>query len=130
MDTVRLRTLSFKSVFWFGKYNGLSVQQCIDSKRIGYLFFIYYNIAGVSFSDEVLRKIDLIGETFDHRIKKPGSDVELFEKLKADQMEKRQNKDYMDKKTRGREKVKLVKTNRRERIYFSRRSLQSRNQGH
>jgi len=84
MDTIRLRTLAEKSTMWFGKYEGQTVAQIISGGHSFYLRWIYYNIAGVSFNDEILNKIYV---PMEERIEKPGTNPEIGERL---------NKEFFD----------------------------------
>jgi len=79
MDVVRLRKLARKSVFWFGKYEGVSVQQIIDLNKWTYLRWVYFNCGEVTFMDEILKEI-LVPD--DMRIDKPGTHPELHEILR------------------------------------------------
>ena len=76
MDITLLRILTEKSIMKFGKYAESSVQQIIDSKNIHYLRYIYYNIEGISFSIDVLNKINIYPK---FRIDKPGKNPDLFD---------------------------------------------------
>jgi len=69
MDTIRLRTLTFKSMLLFGKYANLTVQNIVDSGKTLYLVWVYYNLDGISFNEEVLKAIGIT-----EYINKPGSD--------------------------------------------------------
>ena len=70
--TPTLRKLSFKSKMGFGKYADLTVQEIINMQRTSYLRAIYYNLEGISFLDEVLEKLRIIGPDHDYTIPKPG----------------------------------------------------------
>lgn len=67
---VLLRTLTRKSVLWFGKFEGLKIQQIIDLRHQTYLRWIYYNCKEVTFLDDILSEITIIE---DRRIVKPGT---------------------------------------------------------
>lgn len=75
MDTIRLRTLSMKSVIGFGQYADLSVSQCLTLGHSGYLQWVYYNCSNISFLPEVLA---LIYIPENGRIQKPGTDEQRF----------------------------------------------------
>jgi len=82
---IRLRTLARKSVLWFGKHHGLSVQQLLDLHKATYLRWVYYNIAGVSFSDEILEEITIrVGR----RIEKPGIAPEIHQEVSEENLQK------------------------------------------
>ena len=70
MDVVRLRTMTEKSVFQSGKYEGLSVHQVLSLNR-DYLAYAYYTYEGISFCNEILERL---GITEDLRIPKPSKD--------------------------------------------------------
>ena len=57
MDVPLLRTLSFKSKLGFGKYADMTVYEIINLDKSDYLRWIYYNVNGISFNNEVLFKI-------------------------------------------------------------------------
>ena len=69
-----LRKLTEKSVFGFGKYNGLTIRQVLDLNHPQYLRWIYFNINEISFVDEILGEIKI---SENYRIKKPGANKEL-----------------------------------------------------
>lgn len=73
-ESALLRTLTGKSVLWFGKYNGVKVQQIIDLQNPGYLRWIYYNYNGITFTEDVLKEITITGN---RKIKKPGIAPEM-----------------------------------------------------
>jgi len=66
---VSLRTLTRKSLLWFGKYQGLSIQQIIDLRNQTYLRWLYYNYEGITFIEDILKQITIEGE---REIQKPG----------------------------------------------------------
>jgi hypothetical protein len=78
MDVVRLRTMTEKSVFQSGKYEGLSVHQVLSLNR-DYLAYAYYTYEGISFCNEILERL---GITEDLRIPKPSRDEEKFKEYK------------------------------------------------
>lgn len=80
-DVVLLRTMSLKSILNFGKYSGMSIQQILDLKKTGYLRYLYYNKEGITFVDDILKIIGVIGNNFDYRIDKPGKNPELCKKI-------------------------------------------------
>lgn len=72
--TIHLRTLARKSVLDFGKYEGWTVQQCLDMKNYRILRWYYYNCSMISFMPDIL---DEIGIPEDKRIAKPGKAPEI-----------------------------------------------------
>lgn len=78
MDVTRLRTMARKSVFHFGKYMMSTVQQVLDLKAYRALRYYYYHCSNISFLPDIL---DEIGIPEKYRIAKPGTDVEMDERL-------------------------------------------------
>lgn len=76
MDTIRLRTMSRKSMFHEGKYAGLTVQDILNSGNKSFLRFAYYNYSMISFLPDVLEEI---GIKEGYKINKPGKDLEMFD---------------------------------------------------
>lgn len=72
-----LRKLAYKSKLNFGKFKDLTVQDLINLGRKSYLRYIYYNLNGISFIDDVLRDIKIIGDGYDYTIQKPGINPDL-----------------------------------------------------
>jgi hypothetical protein len=135
MDIIRLRILNYKSVIGFGKYATCTVQQVIDIHKQRYLIWLYCNIAGISFADEILNHIGLFKEEW--RIKKPGTSPSLYEEYS------RSLERYIDKEITALGKVILIKkktshvkaelNNYNKRVelqYYNKRLLQSKNHGH
>jgi len=129
MDTVLLRKMSFKSTFTFGKYTGMSVQQVLDLKHTAYIRYVYFNIGGISFVDEILELVGVFNSKvgFDYRIIKPGTNPEIGKSIS-------ENKSgYISKK--GLEIVKLDNKRRigsfikRDKIFYSKGNLQRANHG-
>jgi hypothetical protein len=132
-----LRTLTKKSIMWFGKYNNLSIQQILDLKELGYLRFIYYNYSGISFNDEILTTIGVFEE---YRIQKPGKNIELHKTIGDHRMKifcansiNNGNiipyvtaKNYVKRK----KKAQYVGFKKTDSIRFSKSSLQRLNHGH
>jgi hypothetical protein len=77
-ESVVLRTLTGKSVMWFGKYEGLKVQQIIDLHHKDYIRYIYYNFSGITFTEEVLKEVAISNERV---IKKPGTAPEMHQQV-------------------------------------------------
>ena len=80
MDVLRLRTMARRSLFEYGKLEGLSVQDTINSSRQYTLAYNYYRYGMISFLDEILEELLITG---DLRIEKPGTNVEMYEKWKT-----------------------------------------------
>jgi hypothetical protein len=133
MDTVRLRTLTWKSVFWFGEYNGMKVQQVFDLNHYPYLRYVYYHYEGISFIDEILSKIGVFNQYADRRIQKPGRNMELYTEIQHimfSQLVHKTNFRQAVYTLRIGAKLKQRRTMNKEDITFSRGNLQRMNQGH
>jgi hypothetical protein len=134
MDVVLFRKLTWKSVIKFGKYKDLSIQQIYNLGHTQYLRYLYYNMESISFIDEILGKINVFGLKFDYRIKKPGTNIELFDKINRICFNKQCKKVDIPKIITQRQK-KVRKANymlsdRKDKSYFSKAAMQARNQGH
>lgn len=74
MDTIRLRTLTLKSLMKFGKYKDLTVYEVIYGlRKPNHIIDCYFNLSMVSFNEEVL---DIVGIAVEYRISKPGKSVD------------------------------------------------------
>lgn len=128
-EAILLRTLTPKSILWFGKHEGKSVRQIIDLRDSQYIRWIYYNVAGVSFTDEVLDMIKLPQE---YEINKPGIDVDLGEKVMALAREhvdpKKRNGIAVS--TKKRLKAKYTAKRKYRQKYNTKKYMQLKNQGH
>jgi|ERR1035437_1365309 hypothetical protein len=123
-ESVVLRTLTGKSTMWFGKFEGLKVQQILDLYHKDYLRWIYYNVAGISFSEDVLTAIT-INEA--RMISKPGIAPEMHDKV-FDENRKNMHlftKNHNDRITRIRAKVKYIDTCQS--VFFTKGQLQAMN---
>jgi len=130
MDTIRLRTLSWKSFLGFGKYKELSVQQIYDLGHTAYLRYIYYNMEGISFNEEILKAIHVINSKFDNRISKPGIDVELgikIDHLMFDLRCKKMNPAHVINKNNKDVKLAIHRRLNYEKDHFSKAAMQRRN---
>jgi len=129
MDTIRLRTMTYKSILIGGKFDGMTIHQMISLGRFRYLRYTYFKYSALTFIDEIL---DLINIPKEYRIKKPGSNIELNKELNAKYDEMANGKKNPTSHSIVEKQFKTKKNNRirREKIYFSKGSMQSRNQGH
>lgn len=76
MSTVLLRTLTRKSTIGFGKFNTWTVGDLIDIKQNKFhLAGIYFKLARVTFTPEVLAEIGITGDDI---ITKPGKAPEKY----------------------------------------------------
>jgi hypothetical protein len=80
MDVPLLRTLTLKSRIGFGQFRDLTVSEIIDLAMLPYLRWLYFNMEGLTFTNEILINIKI---DQDFRIEKPGRKPELHEKLMA-----------------------------------------------
>jgi hypothetical protein len=133
MDVPILRTLAWKSILGFGKYKLLSIQQIFDLGHTAYLRYIYYNIEGISFNEEILTSIYVISKGFDDRIKKPGINTELGKKIDGIMfnfhVQKEGNAAHTMNRIRKGSKIRLNELQTFERQYYSKQSMQRRNHG-
>ena len=108
-ESILLRTLTRKSVLWFGKYNGIKVQQVIDLRSPAYLRWIYYNITGVTFTDDILQELTI---TENRKIKKPGIAPEMHNEVMEEHKESMHlfSQCHMNRIIKIRAKCKLAKT--------------------
>ena len=108
---VLLRKLTHKSVLWFGKHEGLRVQQLIDLQHQTYLRWVYYNCNGISFVEEILEKLKIAE---DKRISKPGTCPEFHNEICQENQKKMgfKAKSHMRKVTRVRKAAKEMRSNR------------------
>lgn len=79
-----LRTMTLKSKFIGGKYDGLTVQSVINVHP-NYVARSYFDMSMISFVSEVL---DMVGITEEYRIKKPGTNKELRHKFFKEKLDK------------------------------------------
>lgn len=108
---VILRTLTRKSILWFGKHNGMTVQQILDLHYGTYLRYIYYNVAGVSFCNDILDEITI---RENRRIKKPGSAPEMHTEICEENLKKLSFKSRMhyNKVNRIKKEILEIKSDR------------------
>ena len=76
MDVIRLRTLTTKSRLGFGQYADMTIDQIIAIKKKIYLVWVYFNINGISFTDDIL---DAFFYDKKWLIDKPGTNPKMFE---------------------------------------------------
>ena len=128
MDTIRLRTLARKSIMGFGRFHDYRVHDLINLGHKRFLRWYYYNMSMISFNDEIL---DVIGITEEHRITKPGKNPNRHDELNKEidpnwqGLSKHKTKLNGKAASRGRQTAQR----HRERIYYSKGSMQARNHG-
>lgn len=140
-EYIQLRRLAMKSKMPGGKFKDRTVENLIESGHEWYLAFIYYRYEHLSFLDEIL---DRIGITEEHRIQKPGVDLEKLKQLRISQWAERmdgideelQNKIRMWRAAHKRKVERVQRARRLERHEQSmeralaKGRLQWKNQGH
>ncbi len=137
METIRLRTLTRKSILLFGKYEGRSIQQLIDLRQANYLRWVYLYFEGISFIPEILKEIHL------KPIEKPGCDRDLAKKINDIEMKcamaignkinpiEAQIKASKIKNYKHREhKRNYMSFKKRDSLAFKKSRMQGKNQGH
>jgi len=132
MDVPLLRTLTEMSPMRFGKYREMRVGDLIKMQKNRYLRWVYFNIAGVSFADDVLQKIGVLSfndSVFDYRIEKPGIDPERNEALNKLKMTKMQLRDKSHVLSRDRKIKKQYLVSNERSTNETKRVLQARNHG-
>lgn len=77
MDVIKLRVLTPKSIFKFGPYKGQSVG-VIVKRSPNYIVNAYYNLSAISFNNEILEELGIVGEFV---IDKPSKDKSLAKKF-------------------------------------------------
>lgn len=128
-NAVLLRKLTEKSKLKFGEYADLTVGDLLKIGKKKYLRWCYYHCSMITFIDEIL---DILSIRDDFLIEKPGKNIELFEKHTelingfTPGLMKKINKMHSSKVFKAKNKGRIKRENR----YFSKGSLQARNQGH
>jgi len=128
MDIIRLRTLTFKSTMKFGQYAELDVARVIELGKSTYLKWVYFNIEGISFTDEVLDYLKIWPE---YRIQKPGKDPEIFEQILKGKYYKFLGIEGLVSKSisKKRYKARVITNQKRRAVYSSKGYLQAKNHG-
>lgn len=126
-DRMLLRVMARKSIFTGGKYEGLSVQMVLDLGKIWGLVCRYYRYDTISFLPDIL---DEIGITEEFRIKKPGSDIHLFEKWKEMIREKEDNLTRMKLVSHNKKDRKMKLIRREISRTMSKSNLTNKHRGH
>jgi hypothetical protein len=130
MDVPLLRKMTEKSILTFGMYKGMTVDHVLRLGKMDYLRYIYYNVVGITFTDELLYKISVRGKW---KIDKPGANPEAGVRLNNRMVEHRIKKGanthpLWRAKVRGRSRY--MDFRRRDAIKYSRSGMQWKNQGH
>jgi len=127
-DVILLRKLVYKSKINFGQYKGQTVEEVMRLGKNGYLRYLYYNVEGISFIDEILKKIGVIGNNFDYSIKKPGKDPDMGKEIN-DRILKHlslKQRSHIKKILKAKETGKYIS----DKAPYSKGNLQRWNQGH
>jgi hypothetical protein len=129
MDTIRLRTLTEKSILGFGRHADLKVGDILKTFKFRYLRFVYYNCSMISFTDDILDKIYITPE---YRIDKPGKNPDMCKTLndiidtKRPAFSKFKSESHWRKVRKGQK----VSFDKRRIIRENKKMDQLRNQGH
>lgn len=125
---VKLRTLTRKSVLWFGKHEDRSVQQIIDLGRlagVSYLAWLYYNNDKISFNDELLEELFIVGDLI---LNKPTKNPLMYKRWKKENLNDQDYLDlYRDKKRES--KFNRYSSNRNDSKNFSAQNIMNKNHG-
>ena len=110
---------------WFGKYNGLKVQQIIDLHEKDYIRYLYYNFSGITFTEEVLNEISITEERV---IVKPGIAPDMHQRVFDENRKSMHLFTRMsnDKKIDTHAKIRFFNTCRS--VHFTKSQLQAVNQ--
>jgi hypothetical protein len=138
MSTILLKKLTPKSIIPAGKNKGLTVQDVLNKSKID-LIYSYFNYSKITFTDEVLDQLRI---NLEDRIEKPGKNPEIGLKYINRNIGARAtfliDKENINSKTLAAVKKSYAKSKfkarykaliERERIQFSKSSLQRKNQG-
>ena len=108
MDIIRLRTMTLKSRFNGGVWDGVPIGTLIGRDQKYYCVVSYYKYDTINYTDDVL---ELLGITKEVQIPKPGSDMSMLEAWKQvnslDNMTDQERIEFMSKiKSRFKRKAK------------------------
>lgn len=129
MSVVLLRKLTEKSTLKFGKYADLTVLYLLEHQKKNYLRWVYFNSSNITFTDEILDKLNI---TQEFRFDKPNKNEDLFKKFSdfIDSFRTEKSREISDKKVLKKNKAILVRNQKFDKTFFSKSSLQKRNHGH
>lgn len=121
------RKLTLKSTLKFGKYSDLTIQQIIDQKHTQYLRWVYYNVSGIDFMEDIKR---MIGIEEKDEIPKPGVNPEKGQEITDKRIKSLdfKKKNHFDKINRKKKEFINLKISRME--LPNKMNLTRRNQGH
>jgi len=127
-DAVLLRTMTEKSVIHFGQHKGQTIEEILRLGKKAYLRYLYYNVEGISFTEDILRKIGIVTDAYDDRISKPGKDPEYGKEVEEHMFK---HAGIITKnRVKSRAKAKGVASKIKDAKQFSRGNLAWKNQGH
>jgi len=128
--TVILRKLTKKTILGYGKYRELTVQSVFNIGRKEYIKWSYYNLSNITFADDILDELEIIEK---NRIEKPGKNADKWDNYQEFLSNSNSTSD-LEKKIRKKSYIKREKAKNsgrfaRDKIYYSKGSMASRNQG-
>jgi hypothetical protein len=124
-----LRTLTEKSKLGFGMHKDILVGEILKLNQYSYIRYIYYNVSGISFAENILELVNIRKED---RIQKPGKDPEYGTKLQS----LISSCATFKQKAHNKKRFKLIKNaiytqkNIRDKKYFSKCRSKAFNEGH
>lgn len=124
-----LRIMTEKSIIGFGQYKDMKIGDIIKLGKNDYLRWIYYNYEGLSFTDEILYKINIRGRW---KISKPGKDIDSgihLEKIMLGCRIAKEKGAFLMGRYKKRAKVKLKRFEKQDNRYWSKEKMQQINQG-
>lgn len=116
--------MTLKSTLRFGIYEGLTVERIIAIGKRQYLAHIYFDIAGITFTDDVLT---ILGIKENYRFNKPGTNKDLSKKHFI-RIKPRGLEGYIKHRIRKRKSNATIQT--REELQCKKSVLQAYNHGH
>jgi len=128
MEVTLLRTLTQKSYLKFGKYTDFRVGELLQTYKFRYLRWIYFNCSKITFTDEIL---ELLNITKEFKIDKPGKCSEnhdLLNEILNNNIPKFRV-EYLKTETKREKKRNYINLMKRNKIHFSKKSMQRRNHG-
>jgi len=129
MAVTLLRTLTEKSQLKFGKYEYLTVREVLNLKHPQYIRWCYFNLDKISFIEDILNEVKI---PEDYRIKKPGKNSELGEKLDKEVWERGYglSKHINEIVARKAQKGRLIAHAKRDSLQYTKNAMQRLNHGH
>lgn len=124
---IRCRTLTEKSIIWFGKHEGLSLRQIIDLERyngISYLAWCYFNNSKFGLNELMLNELNI---TENLLLEKPSKNPSFYYDWKSKNTTDEQRLSMYHAKNRN-VKQKNIKNSIAENKFFSKSSMKNRNQ--